>query len=811
MYFKKITALFLLLFFSSTVLHAQSNFICHEDGYTIAFLNGVLNPNIANAEFGTNKLRKEFKKHYSDLGDNIDFITLYNPSHLIGIGDISKVAIQKLYEDEASIQDTDLVTIANSLREQLKTQRLLIVAHSQGTLYANELYTYLALDKGELYGPATGIYQVAPAASSGRGTLYDYILSSSDKVITSIPDHQTPNVDLGVTASDEYGHQFVETYLNKAGYTIATDMVDMLEKLETYQTKSTDGKCLGKQDTSVAYLLTKSLLTASDLAINITATGAKGVWNSTSNGYTYLASLFFGGSNSVQIASIAASDIQVEETTDLASPVYLKDERKYPGVITSSTIYSVAKEAQTSLVNSPVSLSPAQEEVHLHTEPQMQTITEVVEEPVSTNQASVTIADVLPGVPTPEVNGSGMTGSMLAAAVPLRTELPLTIITNTQKIYGTSNILISGTAPEGASIGFLYETKTFGTTANAEGKWEYTLTVPRGATTISITGEKDGYLSKTLQVTITSLPGTKEPSVPGRYTKAESPYLLERISTSPEYTTYIEPGTVIKFLPSLANGLYAGCPFYCASAVHRLVVGDQIGEPVILTSSTDDSILGDTNNDDSTTSPQPNSYTWTQSFFAETEMYHVDMRHANQTLYGGKLLLFDYIGAQRGEGISTTYEPGNPLVLTVAHTQFVNSLLYMHSGNLSLSHVSFTGSPSLPAARIGNAGTLYVDDVTCGAAVDVCVEGGYNGPFEQIVYQTSTDLAPIIFTTPFLIPEVGATFGGPVSLIGTKEKPLYIHILGNTFPEPPINAPNLIEQFVIYVNQLGEELKKGWE
>jgi hypothetical protein len=663
-----------------------------------------------------------------------------------------------------------------------------------------------------LYGPSTGIYQVAPAAARGKGALYDYILSSSDKVITNIPNHQNPNVDLGTSAADEYGHQFIETYLNKAGYTIATDMVDMFEKLQTYETKNSDGKCLGKQDTSIVYLATKSLLSVSDFAINVTATGVQGIWNTTANGYTYLASLFLGVNTVTQTASVATADSSDEgEVTELSSPVYLKEERKYPGILTNAIITSVTSEETT------LSVSFVQPTQTIRQEQSTNNITETTTDvevlPVSTAILGTEVISV-PSIAVDtstsliQTGGSGLTGSQLAAA-----ELPLTftVDTDTTTIYGRSEILLFGTATEGAQIDIPYGDSTVTVTASTEGKWEHLYTFPRGTTTISLSAYKDGYISTGASINIISLPGTREPSVRGLYTKAESPYLLERLATSPEYTTTVEAGTVIKFIPSLTNGIYAGCPFYCSGSVEKLTVGDPSGEPVIFTTSTDDSILGDTNDDGSATSPLPNSYTWNQGFFADTDMYHADMRYASHHLYGGDLSLSDYIGAKRGEGISTTYEPGNPLSLTISDTTFVRANIYQHSGTLTLQNVSFTNSESLPRARIGNNGTLYLENVTCDGAFDTCLEGGWNGPLQQIVYRGQSGITPLVFTSPFYIPAAGAIFGGPVSLLGTQDKPLYIYILGALFPEIPVSSPALVEQFVVYVNELGEEVRKGWE
>lgn len=849
--------IFLVLLSAIFIDRTFASGFCDDEGTTLVYINGVKNTE-EQAKKSADMLYVKAKFATPASAGNLSLVTAYNPTHLAGAADIIDVLRQKMNEGDG-IDDYDLHEIELSIANQLTTQKFVIVAHSQGNLYANELYTHLANKSiTNLDEKSFGLLGVATPASFTQGG-NNYITSATDSVInlareklSSAPAniHIDASLFSGTNLSpddDGRGHGFVDVYLAHASNELLTKLqsivssristgedfatpcvsaelskTDNVKKIiytpldplanyssygiaYTYTLSQSLGKTVGVGLSSLAYNIIDTGYSASKVALNSFVSGISLVGTFNANTYyfvtdniTALVKLFENSSN--QGAAVATSGAE-QVTTPLTSPVIL-DIKDTPGILSNVIITPVPLVVEEVVSPSQTPLEPT---------PEPLPTTQILETEVlpSTEVISVPVAPLTTDTaPLIQTGGSGLTGSQLSAAL-----LPLTftVDTDTARIYGRSEILLKGTSTAGVQIDIPYGQNTITVTADEEGKWEYLYTFPRGTTTISLHAYKEGYVSSATSVTITSLPGTREPSIAGRYNKAESPYLLERLVTSSEYATVVEPGTVIKFIPSLTNGIYAGCPFYCTGATEHLTVGEPNGEPVIFTTSTDDSILGDTNDDGSATVPVPNSYSWNQGFFADTDMYHTDMRYASLHLYGGDLLLSDYIAAGRGEGITTSYEPGNPPSLTISDTTFVKANIYQHSGTLTLRNVAFTESETLPRARIGNSGTLYLNDVTCDAAFDTCLEGGWNGPLEQIVYSSQIASTPLVFTTPFYIPAAGAIFGGPVSLIGTRDTPLYIHILGSLFPDTPVSSPSLVEQFVIYVNELGEEMRRGWE
>ena len=104
----------------------------------------------------------------------------YNPTHLAGGGDLLQSLAQQL---NSSITDFDLNTILMQIHPEVTTRKLLIVGHSQGADYANEMYSYL-LAHGEP-AQAVGVYAVATPMNfvAGGGK---YVTSATDKVISAV-------------------------------------------------------------------------------------------------------------------------------------------------------------------------------------------------------------------------------------------------------------------------------------------------------------------------------------------------------------------------------------------------------------------------------------------------------------------------------------------------------------------------------------------------------------------------------------------------------------------------------------------------
>jgi hypothetical protein len=148
---------------------------CNADGFTVVYINGVKAESEKAVQKDMGALRDNFTFHSSMK--NVTFITGYNPSHLAGLGDIAETISQM---QDSAISNYDRDTILLQIHPEITTQKVLLVGHSQGTLYTNEVYDYL-IRNGEPKD-AIGVYNIATPASfvAGGGR---HLTSANDKVI----------------------------------------------------------------------------------------------------------------------------------------------------------------------------------------------------------------------------------------------------------------------------------------------------------------------------------------------------------------------------------------------------------------------------------------------------------------------------------------------------------------------------------------------------------------------------------------------------------------------------------------------------
>ena len=125
-----------ILFSPFTIFAQTSNQVCSPNGYTVITINGVFT-NKDGAIKNRDKLKDLLDEPFNNQPLTIDF--LHNPSHLAGLGDLVMSAYQKVFDNE-TVKDYDLVEMLKDASAKVKTQKLLLVAHSQGNFYANSFY-----------------------------------------------------------------------------------------------------------------------------------------------------------------------------------------------------------------------------------------------------------------------------------------------------------------------------------------------------------------------------------------------------------------------------------------------------------------------------------------------------------------------------------------------------------------------------------------------------------------------------------------------------------------------------------------------
>ena len=81
-----------------------------------------------------------------------------------------------------AVKDYDLIEMLKDASEKVKTQKLLLVAHSQGNFYANSFYDTVSGKRGRRSPESIGVYAVATPAGrvAGEGK---WLTSDTDKII----------------------------------------------------------------------------------------------------------------------------------------------------------------------------------------------------------------------------------------------------------------------------------------------------------------------------------------------------------------------------------------------------------------------------------------------------------------------------------------------------------------------------------------------------------------------------------------------------------------------------------------------------
>jgi len=245
---------------------------CSADGLTVVYINGIFTSNRSDAEKDTKNLEKKFEQK-SDI-KNIKFITGYNESHIAGVSDIIESISQAL---GSPVSNYDRNSILLEIYPQVTTRKILLLGHSQGTFYTNEIYDYLT-KHGE-QEDAVGVYNVAtPAdhvAASGA-----HLTSKNDKVINGVRDialkanAKQPlqaNIDIPLTpteSTDRFGgHSFSGVYLANASTRITSDIDSALKKLSATEVSEADSAgCFTPPPRDISYYTQKAVFAVADPA-----------------------------------------------------------------------------------------------------------------------------------------------------------------------------------------------------------------------------------------------------------------------------------------------------------------------------------------------------------------------------------------------------------------------------------------------------------------------------------------------------------------------------------------------------------------
>ncbi len=260
-----ISVIILLTFFAPILVSGQTNnSVCDKDGFTILLINGVSTSDSRAAQ-NKRKLASLLVDNYKGQFINVDI--LFNPSHFAGLSDALDVVNQKIYENKI-VTDYDFLEMWRDASEKVKTQKLLLVGHSQGNFYVNSFYNTLVDKVDGVPSQSFGVYGVASPASyvAGGGK---YITSSNDKVIDGVritgESNVLPNnVNIPVSTKDTLGHDFTEIYMANQGDRIISEILNSLNKLSSNDIQNTNQTCFVRPPSDFTDLVTRGIYMVSD-------------------------------------------------------------------------------------------------------------------------------------------------------------------------------------------------------------------------------------------------------------------------------------------------------------------------------------------------------------------------------------------------------------------------------------------------------------------------------------------------------------------------------------------------------------------
>ncbi|MBU6431528.1 lamin tail domain-containing protein, partial [Patescibacteria group bacterium] len=206
---------------------------------------------------------------YNNQPLTVDF--LLNPSHLAGVGDLLMSVYQKIFDNE-TVQDYDLIEMLNSASEKVKTQKLLLVAHSQGNFYANSFYDTVAGKQGGVPKESIGVYGIATPSSrvAGGGK---WLTSDTDKVIAGVVGRvpfkniMPPNTHIELQSGDDaLGHNFKDVYLKYGSAKIVSDIQASLDMLSENASQGENKPCMSPPELTLVHKLEGAVLAVADPA-----------------------------------------------------------------------------------------------------------------------------------------------------------------------------------------------------------------------------------------------------------------------------------------------------------------------------------------------------------------------------------------------------------------------------------------------------------------------------------------------------------------------------------------------------------------
>ena len=245
----KVLSFVLLCLVPTTVMGA-----CSPTGYTIVTVNGIFTDK-EHAVENMSALQAKLPSIYKGESLKIDY--LYNKTHLAGLGDLVEAAVQKIFDNRA-VDMHDFTNMLGDASQKISTQKVLLVAHSQGNFYANAFYDREAGAQGGIPRESLAVYGVAtPSSRVAGGGLW--LTSDTDQVIAGLVakapgEIRPPNIHVSMAdVGSSNGHSFSGIYLKYHAGRVVKDIQVSLTGLRTNAIQSEDAACMQAPERSLAH------------------------------------------------------------------------------------------------------------------------------------------------------------------------------------------------------------------------------------------------------------------------------------------------------------------------------------------------------------------------------------------------------------------------------------------------------------------------------------------------------------------------------------------------------------------------------
>lgn len=487
---------------------------CSTQGFTVVYVNGILT-----SRESANDQNIELQRRLPDnfKGEKLTVILGHNETHLAGIGDLVQ-SIAQTYHKSVSNYDRD--TILNQIAPDVTTQKILLVGHSQGTFYTNELYKYLVAHG--VSKDSIAVYNLAtPADAVEGGGLH--LTSANDKAIYAIrsvdaehgaPEPLSANILIPIPPSeseDEWaGHYFTSDYLAGAPIRIVSDISKLLSQLKSHE--STDGSCFAPPSLRIAHAVQGAVLAVADPIASVSSPYAQAAGSALAPVGQFAARTL---DTLVNEHDWLAKDFaflltpQSKETATAAFPIV---KALYGSSMSETDLQELTGETPKRVsVPTATKAAPVKDTNTSNVDEHTTSQTKKEEKPAPKTQG--TFLESLPSMiqVTPGFGGggSGATEGSTASTAPGSSSVVVSLlpfaITSPENGYvsATTSVSFAGTTTAGAIVLADYSGNIATTTSDGAGVWSLPLTLPEGSQSVGFSSYTDSLSSGTSTLSLT--------------------------------------------------------------------------------------------------------------------------------------------------------------------------------------------------------------------------------------------------------------------------------------------------------------------